>query len=153
MIQKFFRLTNVKQKVTPIKILHEYVMMFDGASKGNPGPSGAGAIIYYNNTEVSSKGIFLGNNETNNVAEYHGLLLGLQQAIELNIKKITICGDSQLIIKQMNGEYCVKSSNLIPLYTNAKRLSKSFDEIQYIHVLREKNVRADELANEFIHHF
>jgi len=122
-------------------------MYFDGASKGNPGSSGAGAVIYYNNQEIGNICEYVGNRETNNTAEYSGLILGLAKAIELQIKKITVYGDSLLVIKQMNDEYTVRSSNLLSLYTNAKRMSKEFDDIQYIHIDRSKNSRADELAN------
>jgi len=125
----------------------EYKLQFDGASKSNPGIAGAGAVIYHFNEEISSRIKFVGNNETNNVAEYTGLIIGLLEAIKLNIKVLTVEGDSMLVIKQMKGEYKVKSPNLINLYNDAKLLEKEFDIIVFKHIYRENNKRADELSN------
>jgi ribonuclease HI len=125
----------------------EYKLQFDGCSKSNPGIAGAGAVIYKFNEEISNKIMFVGNNETNNVAEYTGLIIGLLQAINLNIKVLTVEGDSMLVIKQMKGEYKVKSVNLIALYDKAKLLEKEFDSISYKHIYRVNNKRADELSN------
>lgn len=82
-----------------------YVLHFDGCSKGNPGVAGAGAVIYEDGQEIYSKAVFVGEHETNNVAEYTGLLIGMQAAIEQGIRKLIVRGDSQLIIRQMLGEY------------------------------------------------
>ena len=80
-----------------------YVLKFDGCSKGNPGPAGAGAGLYYNDVEVWSGKKFVGAKETNNCAEYCGLILGLQEAVKKNVRGLKVCGDSQLVIKQMKG--------------------------------------------------
>jgi ribonuclease HI len=125
----------------------EYKLQFDGCSKSNPGIAGAGAVIYKFNDEISAKIRFVGNNETNNVAEYTGLIIGLLEAIALNIKVLRVEGDSMLVIKQMKGEYKVKSANLINLYNEAKVLEKEFDIISFNHIYRENNKRADELSN------
>jgi ribonuclease HI len=125
----------------------EYKLQFDGCSKSNPGIAGAGAVIYKFNKEISAKIQFVGNNETNNVAEYTGLIIGLKEAIKLGIKDIDVEGDSMLVIKQMKGEYKVKSENLINLYNQAKILEKEFNFINYKHIYRENNKRADELSN------
>ncbi len=125
----------------------EYKLQFDGCSKSNPGIAGAGAVIYKFNEEISSKIKFVGNNETNNVAEYTGLIIGLLEAINLNIKTLVVEGDSMLVIKQMKGEYKVKSENLINLYNQAKILEKEFNFITFKHIYRENNKRADELSN------
>jgi ribonuclease HI len=125
----------------------EYKLQFDGCSKSNPGIAGAGAVIYKFNEEISSKIKFVGNNETNNVAEYTGLIIGLLEAINLNIKVLVVEGDSMLVIKQMKGEYKVKSANLIYLYNKAKILEKEFDILTFKHIYRENNKRADELSN------
>ena len=125
----------------------EYKLQFDGCSKSNPGIAGAGAVIYKFNKEISSKIKFVGNNETNNVAEYTGLIIGLLEAINLNIKVLIVEGDSMLVIKQMKGEYKVKSANLINLYNEAKILEKEFDFIDFKHIYRENNKRADALSN------
>jgi ribonuclease HI len=125
----------------------EYTMCFDGCSKGNPGLAGAGAVIYKNDEEYWHGTTFVGKKSTNNEAEYTGLIFGLQQALNMNIKSLTVKGDSQLIIRQMTGEYKCNSTNLFPFYEIAKKLEKSFDDIQFVHVLRNLNTRADELSN------
>jgi ribonuclease HI len=125
----------------------EYKLQFDGCSKANPGIAGAGAVIYKLNQEISSKIKFVGNNSTNNAAEYTGLIIGLKEAILLGIKTLLVEGDSMLVIKQMNGEYKVKSTNLIDLYNEANDLSKKFENIYFKHIYRENNKRADELSN------
>jgi ribonuclease HI len=125
----------------------EYKLQFDGCSKSNPGIAGAGAVIYKFNKEINSTIQFVGNNSTNNVAEYNGLIIGLKLAINMGIKTIDVEGDSLLVIKQMKGEYKVKSDNLINLYNEAKQLTTNFDYINFIHIYREKNKRADELSN------
>jgi ribonuclease HI len=125
-----------------------YNMYFDGCSKGNPGISGAGAVIYnYYNQEIWSGYTFLGDKCTNNEAEYNGLILGLHKAIEMDIKNIFIKGDSQLVINQMTGKYKCNASNLLPLYEKAKNLEKNFENIKFQHILRNLNERADELSN------
>lgn len=125
----------------------EYKLQFDGCSKSNPGIAGAGAVIYKFSEEISNKIKFVGNNSTNNVAEYTGLIIGLEEAITLGIKTLLVEGDSMLVIKQMKGEYKVKSSNLIDLYNKANELSKKFDNIYFKHIYRVNNKRADELSN------
>jgi ribonuclease HI len=125
----------------------EYKLQFDGCSKSNPGIAGAGAVIYKFNKEISSKIQFVGNNETNNAAEYTGLIIGLKDAINLGIKVLTVEGDSMLVIKQMKGEFKVKSANLIGLYNEAKLLEKEFEYITFKHIYRDNNKRADELSN------
>ena len=125
----------------------EYKLQFDGCSKANPGISGAGAVIYKFNKEISTQIKFVGNNATNNAAEYTGLIIGLKEAINLGIKVLTVEGDSMLVIKQMKGEYKVKSSNLVNLYNEAKSLEKEFDIVIFKHIYRENNKRADELSN------
>jgi len=124
-----------------------FTLFFDGCSKGNPGKAGAGAVIYKNNTEIYSISSYVGDKKTNNIAEYTGLIIGLSEAINLKIKKLNVKGDSELIIKQMNDEYKVKSTHILQLFKNAKKLTELFDEITFNHVYRNDNRRADELAN------
>lgn len=125
-----------------------YEMYFDGCSKGNPGLSGAGSVIYKNGEEMWANSYFVSNNSTNNVAEYFGLIRGLKRAIKMNINSLIIKGDSQLIIKQMKGEYQVKSESMIELYNIAKELETQFENVSYEHVYRKYNKRADQLSNE-----
>jgi len=125
-----------------------YEMYFDGCSKGNPGLSGAGALIYKNGEEIWSNSYFVSDSATNNVAEYFGLIRGLKRAIKMNIRHLIVKGDSQLIIKQMTGQYQVKSESMIELYNIAKELETQFENISYEHVYRKYNKRADQLSNE-----
>ena len=125
-----------------------YEMNFDGCSKGNPGLSGAGAVIYKNGEEIWSNSYFVSDSATNNVAEYFGLIRGLKRAIKMNICHLIVKGDSQLIIKQMTGQYQVKSVSMIELYGIAKKMEEEFENISYEHVYRKYNKRADQLSNE-----
>jgi len=127
-----------------------YLLQFDGCSKGNPGMAAAGAVLYKNNIEIWSGSKFLGYNETNNYAEYMGLIMGLSKANELNISELIVEGDSMLIIKQMNGENQVRSTNIIELHKLAMQLKLKFSNIVFNHIYRENNKRADELCNEAI---
>ena len=128
----------------------EYKMQFDGCSKKNPGLAGAGAVIYKYDKEIWSNHLFVGTNATNNYAEYSGLILGLEKAVELNIKVLHVEGDSLLVINQMIGKYKCNSHNLIEPHNNAKELAKQFDNINFVHIFRNKNVRADELSNNAV---
>jgi ribonuclease HI len=149
-----FTRMNSKKQSKPIfsDISHnmDYTMYFDGCSKGNPGKAGAGAVIYGNGNEIVSKSIYVGERETNNVAEYNGLILGMTLAIQEKIRVLTVNGDSKLVIKQIKGEYKVRSADMLSLYNRAKELETYFDKIEYIHIYRHLNTRADELSNEGI---
>jgi len=126
----------------------KYTLYFDGASKGNPGLSGSGAVLYINKEELWADSLFAGQNETNNVAEYKGLILGLENAHRMKIQNLIVKGDSEVIIKQMTEEYKVSSSNLLFYYKIAKDLCSKFKNIVFKHIYREHNGRADTLANE-----
>ena len=152
-ITTYFQKSQDSNKIFKIYPEYDYKMNFDGCSKGNPGLSGAGAVIYHFNKEIWSESFFVGENFTNNRAEYAGLILGLQQAKALNIKNLKVEGDSLLVINQMKGTYQCRAENLILLYEKAKELEKSFDNIEYCHVLRNLNKRADELSNIAIENY
>jgi ribonuclease HI len=127
-----------------------YTLFFDGCSKGNPGSAGAGAVLFNNAalTELWAESSFVGLNATNNFAEYSGLVLGLREASRREIKHLLVKGDSKLVIEQMKGNYQVKSANLLPLYTQAKQLATTnFQTIEFMHIYRNENKRADALAN------
>ena len=128
----------------------EFLLQFDGCSKGNPGMAASGAVIYHNNKEIWSGSKFVGHNETNNYAEYMGLIIGLNKAIELNITELSVEGDSMIVIKQINGEYKVNSSNLSELHKVANQLKSKFKHITFNHIYRNNNKRADELCNDEI---
>lgn len=124
-----------------------YTLFFDGCSKGNPGESGAGAVIFRDDKEIYTESFFVGDRETNNVAEYTGLIMGLSYAVDNNMDTLVVKGDSNLVIRQMKGEFQVKSPKLMPYYQEAKKLSGKIKNICYEHVYRDNNKRADELAN------
>eukprot|EP00903_Cladosiphon_okamuranus_P017808 g16389.t1 len=131
---------------------HKYVMQFDGGSRGNPGPSGAGAVLYRlggsgARVEVWSGSVWVGQRRTNNEAEYTGLIEGLRAAKELGIKRLAVEGDSKLVIQQMLGNYKVSSPKMAPLFKKAKSIAKSFDKLEMEHIERASNDRADTLAN------
>jgi len=125
---------------------NNYIMNFDGCSKGNPGHAGIGAVIYKNNHEIWTNSKYIGN-KTNNQSEYTALICGLKGAINLKINKLIVFGDSQLVINQINGIYKVKNEALIPLYELVIQLKQSFTHIIFTHVYRNENKRADQLAN------
>jgi ribonuclease HI len=127
----------------------KHTLFFDGCSKGNPGRSGAGAVLC-NETgaEVFAHSVFVGNSATNNEAEYTGLILGLNEAAKCGINELHVCGDSLLVIRQMQGKYKVNSAKLAVLHENAKTLASKFEKIEYEHVYRDKNARADALSNQ-----
>jgi ribonuclease HI len=131
----------------------DYKLFFDGASKGNPGLAGAGAVIYHYEKEIWNGYKFVREKATNNEAEYTGLIIGLNKAIELNIRSLLVNGDSLLVINQMTGKYKCNSANLLPFYTTAKELTKNFDTIKFQHVYRDFNKRADELSNIAIQNY
>jgi len=124
-----------------------YSMHFDGCSKGNPGLGGAGAVICEGSKELIAICTHVGENVTNNYAEYVGLKIGLEKAIEMKITNLTVYGDSMLIINQMTGTYKVKSNNLMTVYEQCKELASTFEIINFVHVYRNENQRADTLSN------
>jgi ribonuclease HI len=127
-----------------------YVLHFDGCADPNPGNTSCGAVVYLNDQEVWSKGKYLKSVQTNNYAEYYGLLIGLKCCLNSNIKKLLVKGDSQLVINQMNGLYNVKSDNLKEIHTKCKEYAEKFDKIIFTWIPREENKRADELANQYM---
>jgi len=128
------------------------VLSTDGASRGNPGPSGAGVLIATpDGTALVEKAVYLGE-ITNNQAEYQALLIGLEELCKLSPSQVTVRMDSELIVRQLNGQYRVKSSDLAPLYRRARELIVSLGEVQIVHVPREENRAADRLANQAIDH-
>jgi ribonuclease HI len=122
----------------------------DGASRGNPGPAGAGIALYDPQGELKVQaGRYLGHT-TNNVAEYQALILGLEQARHLGVARIRIFADSQLLVRQLTGRYQVKSSHLLPLWRQAKQELQNFQAYTITHVPREANRQADLLARQAI---
>lgn len=128
--------------------MQDHVVIYtDGGSRGNPGPGGAAFVLNDPDGKlIKGKGVFLGKT-TNNVAEYTGFLEALKAAKELEVDRIDAFSDSELMIKQINGQYKVKSEKLRPLYLECMDLLAGFSSWKVTHVRREKNKVADELAN------
>jgi ribonuclease HI len=119
----------------------------DGGSRGNPGPAGIGIVLLRDNGDVfCSGGRFLGEC-TNNVAEYRALIWGLKAAVNCGVTDLLVRADSELVVKQMRGEYRVKHHGLQPLFARAKDLARELASVRYEHVRRDQNTPADELAN------
>ena len=123
----------------------------DGGARGNPGPAGGGVILRDadDGAVLHEAGIFLGR-ATNNVAEYRGLLYALQAAADLAATEIEVLSDSELLVRQMKGEYRVKNAGLKPLFDKGQILAGRFRRFSIRHVRREENVDADRLANQAI---
>jgi ribonuclease HI len=123
------------------------VVNVDGGARGNPGPAAIAAVVQSPEGEVLEEhGERIGV-ATNNVAEYRALLLGIARAAELGAGEVELVGDSELIVKQVRGEYKVKDATMRELHARVKRALTSFDRWSIRHVRRELNVEADRLVN------
>jgi len=121
----------------------------DGAARGNPGPAGIGVVIKKGAQVLAEISDFIGK-ATNNVAEYLALIRGLEEALALGATKVECFSDSELLVKQIKGEYQVKNEGLTPLYYHACALIKKFKTFTLSHTLRQENKHADQLANQGI---
>ncbi|MCE9583682.1 MAG: ribonuclease HI family protein [Planctomycetes bacterium] len=127
------------------------IINIDGGSRGNPGPAATGLIIATpDGVEILTRGEFIGE-ATNNVAEYKALLSALKRAPDylktVAAPELEVRSDSELLVKQMKGEYRIKNAGLVPLAIEAKRLIKGFHKVKFVHVYREANERADKACN------
>jgi ribonuclease HI len=125
-----------------------FVVNVDGGSRGNPGPAAAAAVLATADGELVEERAELIGDATNNVAEYRALLLGIELARELGAEEIEIVNDSELVARQIGGEYKVKHAGLKPLFAEAMRELRGFHRWAVRPVRREQNARADELVNE-----
>ena len=123
------------------------VVHVDGGARGNPGPSAVAAVASVGGETVGEKSAYIGE-ATNNVAEYRAVLLGLELARELGASSVEIVNDSELIARQIGGQYKVKHAGLKPLFLETMRELPAFDKWAVRNVRREHNKRADELVNE-----
>src|SRR5262245_49460591 len=124
------------------------VLYTDGGARGNPGPAAYGFVLEADDgTILAAEGKAIGE-ATNNVAEYRGLIAGLARAAELAVPEVEVRSDSELLVKQMRGEYRVKSPALRTLALEAARLGREIGRVRYVHVPRERNELADRLVNE-----
>tara|TARA_B100001245_G_scaffold236556_1_gene228278 strand:- start:6062 stop:6571 length:510 start_codon:yes stop_codon:yes gene_type:complete len=126
---------------------NKITLYIDGAADLHSKTAGIGGVIYDSDEEIFSFSEYL-HDSTNNEAEYGALIAGLKHLIKLNLLSPTIYSDSELIVKQVNGEYRVKNDRMIILYNEVINLLSSFNSWSLIHVLRDKNKVADKLANE-----
>lgn len=137
-------------KPIPKTGLKRAVIHTDGACRGNPGPSGAGWVISTPEGEMVQRGgAFLGR-KTNNEAEYEALLYALSAARKIGVEEVMLFADSELMIKQLNGEYQVKNERIAVLHAKARDLARGFRKFVAKHVRREQNSEADAAANEAI---
>jgi len=128
--------------------VNQWKLQFDGGSRGNPGVGGAGAVLYKNNHEEWSKTFYLGDNVTNNQAEYKGLIGGLKHVSTLDLPNLLVEGDSNLVINQVSGTWRVKNDGLKILHEEVHEYLNKIKDIRFQHIPRNENKRADQLANE-----
>jgi ribonuclease HI len=122
------------------------VINCDGASRGNPGSAGAGVVIAdAHGKTIGTRSVYLGR-ATNNFAEYSAAIVGLQEALSLGADDILLRADSELLVKQLRGEYRVRSATLAKLHAQARGLLGKFKRVRLEHIPREQNAAADELA-------
>ncbi|MCF7820063.1 MAG: ribonuclease HI family protein [Candidatus Pacebacteria bacterium] len=125
----------------------ELIIFCDGGARGNPGPAGLGVAIYDKDKNILEQmSEYLGVT-TNNQAEYRAVLKAIERVKELGASKLTFYLDSELIVKQMSGEYRVKNKELLPIYLKIRQLILNFEKVDFFHVRREANKEADRLAN------
>lgn len=128
-----------------------YKLHTDGGSRGNPGPGAIGAVITNSTTQgdavIYELSKYIGRC-TNNEAEYLAVFYGLKAALDKNINELEVFVDSELVVKQLSGEYKVKNLRLKKIFDEVKKLQSSFTKLSFTHVKRNKNKRADELVNE-----
>ena len=143
--------------VAPIRLTYsaknttaEHILIYsDGGSRGNPGPSAAGFVMLNNDSVIDQGGEYIGIT-TNNQAEYHGVRLGLERALERGIKTLEFRIDSMLVVNQLNGLYKIKNRELWPINERIQSLVAQFNNVKFHHVPRELNKMADALVNKLL---
>jgi ribonuclease HI len=136
--------------VTESTDLHHAIIYSDGGSRGNPGPSASGFVIMNDREHVIHEGgMYLGIT-TNNQAEYHGVRLALEKALEMGVKAVDFRLDSLLVVNQLNGIYKIKNRDLWPIHERIRELVKQFDKVTFTHVRREFNQLADGMVNKIL---
>jgi ribonuclease HI len=124
------------------------VVNVDGGARGNPGPAAIAAVVATPDGEILEEGSETIGSATNNVAEYRALLLGIERARALGAGEIELVGDSELIVRQVRGEYRVKDASLRDLHARVREALEGFERWSIRHVRREENEHADRLVNE-----
>jgi len=128
--------------------LKRVVIYADGASRGNPGPAAIGAVIKDERGRLIASISQRIGKATNNQAEYRAIISALEEADRLGARQVDIKMDSELVVKQINGEYRVKKATLKPLYRQVKQRQGSLEGFTITHILRQQNIEADKLANK-----
>ena len=127
----------------------ELTIYSDGASRNNPGEAGAGVYILKDGAPVDGLARYLGTT-TNNIAEYTAAIMGLEYAVEAGARSVKLFADSELLVKQINGQYKVKNEGLKPLHGKVKELIAKLGSVEVQYIPRERNKEADALANKAI---
>lgn len=128
----------------------EATLFADGGARGNPGPAAGGAVLVSPAGDVMVEiGEFIGT-ATNNTAEWHALCVGLEAALDRGIRNLAVRLDSELVVKQLRGEYRVKQSHLQPFHKRAQTLLRSFESVDIAHVPRAQNKLADKVVNRVL---
>jgi ribonuclease HI len=128
--------------------MEEIIVYTDGASRGNPGPAGIGVMLCTRSGEIVGEIAEYIGETTNNVAEYRAVIRGLEEAKALRAERVVVATDSQLLVRQILGQYKVKNEGLKPLFDQVNRLRKQFIRSDFIHIPRERNARADALSKK-----
>lgn len=124
----------------------ELTIYTDGASRNNPGKAGAGVVIMHNGEKLEAIARYLGVT-TNNIAEYKAAIIGLERAVALGAHGVRLLSDSELMVRQIKGQYKVKNEGLKPLYKKVKELIEKIGSVEVEYIPRERNREADNLAN------
>ena len=136
-----------KASATPKGARGRVVVYTDGASRGNPGPAAIGIVLMENGQVVAELGEAIGR-ATNNVAEYRALVTALELARGAGARELEVRMDSELVVRQLTGQYRIRDERLAALAGEVKTIARAFDRIQWVHIRRGENARADALANE-----
>ena len=136
-------------RISPRNTANGITINVDGASRGNPGPSGIGYCIFDNNHVVERGGEFIGF-ATSRLAEYLAMRKGIERAIELGFKTVKFVSDSLMVVNQLNGIFTVKNQDILPIYNSIQQKLENFDAVSFTHVPRSKNMIADSEANAAI---
>jgi ribonuclease HI len=124
----------------------DMVVAIDGASRGNPGAAAIGVVVLSGGTPVREIGEAIGV-ATNNIAEYRAFLRGLREAERMGARSVRVQSDSELLVRQLTGQYKVRSDSIAPLHREARARMRRFETVEVVHVPREENAAADALAN------
>ena len=128
--------------------VREWMLGCDGGARGNPGPAALGYVLVDpEGREIEARGEYIGS-ATNNVAEYRALIAGLEAATRHGVERLAVSMDSELVVRQMTGQYRVKNHGLKPLHAEARRVLDGIPQVRFASVRRESNVHADRLVNE-----